>query len=206
MQLIRKYFPDLERVQVGQFEKLLEILPSLNKKVNVISRKDVDFLEERHILHSLSIGMKFRFRNKTSVIDVGTGGGFPGIPLAILYPETRFLLVDSIGKKIRLVQEISETLKLQNVTVLQERMEKLNATADFVISRAVTAFPVLYNWTHHLIKPGDGYRMANGLISLKGGDLDEELGAFKSKVELYPISAWFDESFFYTKMIVYLKK
>ena len=205
MQLIRKYFPDLDQEQSGRFEKLQEIIPAFNRKVNVISRKDVSFLEERHILHSLAIAKKFQFNKNTSVIDVGTGGGFPGIPLAIMFPEVSFTLVDSIGKKIRLVQEIAEALKLQNVTAIQERMENLQHTADFVVSRAVTAFPQLHSWSSKLIKPGLRNPMPNGLISLKGGELKAELEPFKNQVELFPISTWFEESFFYTKMIVYLK-
>ncbi|MEN8226538.1 MAG: 16S rRNA (guanine(527)-N(7))-methyltransferase RsmG [Bacteroidota bacterium] len=206
MHLIRKYFPDLDQEQFRRFEKLLKIIPPLNEKVNIISRKDVISLEERHILHSLAIAKKFSFGQNSSVIDVGTGGGFPGIPLAILFPETRFTLVDSIGKKIRLVQEISEILKLQNVRAIQERMENLKITADFVVSRAVTAFPQLYRWSDKLIKPGLHKSMPNGLISLKGGDLEKELEPFKNRIELFPISTWFEEPFFCSKMIVYLKK
>lgn len=206
MQLIRKYFPDLTSEQSGQFEKLLRILPELNDRVNVISRKDIQGLEERHILHSLSIAKKFSFNRKTSVIDVGTGGGFPGIPLAIVFPETKFTLVDSIGKKIRLVQEIAEVLKLKNVLAISSRMESLDISANFVVSRAVTSFPQLHKWTFKMIGGQQTAAMPNGLISLKGGDLEEELGPFKSQTELYPVSTWFEESFFCTKMIVYLKK
>ena len=137
---------------------------------------------------------------------MGTGGGFPGIPLAIMFPETHFTLVDSIGKKIRLVQEITEALKLQNVTAIQERMENLKHTADFVVSRAVTAFPQLHSRSSKLIRPGLHNPMPNGLISLKGGDLEAELEPFRNRAELFPISTWFEEPFFYTKMIVFLKK
>ncbi len=167
MQLIRKYFPDLDLEQSGQFEKLLKILPELNERVNVISRKDIHSLEERHILHSLSIAKQFNFNSKTSVIDVGTGGGFPGIPLAIVFPETKFTLVDSIGKKIRLVQEITELLKLKNVTAIHDRMESLDTSANFVVSRAVTSFPQLHEWTFKMIRSGQSGAMPNGLISLK---------------------------------------
>jgi 16S rRNA (guanine527-N7)-methyltransferase len=205
MQLIRKYFPDLDHKQARRFEKLLEIIPVLNDKVNIISRKDVSSLEERHILHSLSIAKKFSFDHNTSVIDVGTGGGFPGIPLAIMFPETSFTLVDSIGKKIRLVQEISDELELKNVTTIRDRMENLEQTADFVVSRAVTAFPQLFSWSRNLVNPGRHHTMANGIISLKGGDLHDELQPFGNRAELFPISNWFEESFFYLKMIVYLK-
>ena len=184
---------------------LSEIVPGLNQKVNIISRKDIDHLEERHILHSLSIAKAFSFAPGQSVIDVGTGGGFPGIPLAILFPETSFTLVDSIGKKIKLVKEIASNLDLKNVSVLHQRAETIGRKADFVVSRAVTAFPVLYQWTSPLIRPSRPGQL-NGLISLKGGDLESELSSFTKKVQLFPISAWFEESFFSTKMIVYLKK
>lgn len=206
MQLIRKYFPDLDHKQLGRFEKLLKIIPPLNEKINIISRKDVDSLEERHILHSLAIAKKFNFQQNSTVIDVGTGGGFPGIPLAIMFPHAHFTLVDSIGKKIRLVLEIKEALKLENVTAFQERMEKMDQTADYVVSRAVTSFPQLHSWTSKLINPGSQDNLSNGLISLKGGDLEEELKPFRNLVELFPISSWFEESFFYSKKIVYLKK
>lgn len=206
MILIRKYFPDLDTSQLWQFEKLLEIVPELNKKVNVISRKDVEHLEERHVLHSLSIAKKFSFNTGTLVIDVGTGGGFPGIPLAIMFPDAHFTLADSIGKKIRLVQEVKEALELKNVTTMVERMENLEQTADFVVSRAVTSFPQLHLWCNKLIRPGKRNSMSNGMIALKGGELDSELEPFKKRVELFSVSDWFDEAFFYTKKIVYLKK
>jgi len=206
MDLILKYFPELLPAQLSRYEILLQTLPLLNEKVNVISRKDIASLEERHILHSLSIAKKFSFHPGNKVIDVGTGGGFPGIPLAIMFPETTFTLVDSIGKKIRLVEELCGILDLKNVTPLNQRMENLDMKADFVVSRAVTAFPKLHQWTRKLISPGPSQPLSNGLISLKGGDLDEELKPFKNQVKKFPLSEWFEESFFYTKMIVYLKK
>lgn len=206
MHLIRKYFPDLDASQLRQFEKLLEIVPVLNEKVNIISRKDVAHLEERHILHSLSIAKKISFNAGTSVIDVGTGGGFPGIPLAIIFPDAHFTLADSIGKKIQLVQEAVEALDLKNVKAIRERMENLKQTADFVVSRAVTSFPQLHLWCNKLIRPGKHNSMPNGMFALKGGDLDSELEPFKTRVELFSVSDWFDETFFCTKKIVYLKK
>lgn len=206
MDLILKYFPDLSSQQIKNFETLMRILPLLNQKVNVISRKDIAYLEERHILHSLSIAKLFSFDSGARVLDVGTGGGFPGIPLALMFPEARFTLVDSIGKKISLVEEIVQELKLENVTLLNQRMEELNLKADFVVSRAVTAFPKLHQWTRKLIVPGKTQSMPNGLISLKGGDLDAELMPFKNQAERFPLSSWFEESFFSSKMIVYLKK
>jgi 16S rRNA (guanine527-N7)-methyltransferase len=205
MELIRKYFPLLDTTQERQFSKLIKILPGLNQQVNVISRKDIDHLEERHILHSLSIAKKFPFAPGQSVIDVGTGGGFPGIPLAILFPESSFLLVDSIGKKINMVKEISASLDLKNVSALNQRAETLDKKADFVVSRAVTAFPKLYQWTSPLIKRSRG-EQKRGMIALKGGDLETELSSFQYRVQLFPISQWFEESFFSTKTIVYIKK
>jgi 16S rRNA (guanine527-N7)-methyltransferase len=206
MDLILKYFPELTSQQIKHFEQLMLILPRLNERVNVISRKDIAYLEERHILHSLSIAKLLRFDSKARVLDVGTGGGFPGIPLALMFPEASFTLVDSIRKKISLVSEIVEELNLKNVTPVNQRMEQLNLKADFVVSRAVTAFPKLHLWTQKLIEPGSGQSMPNGLISLKGGDLDKELMPFKQQVKVFPLSSWYEESFFSTKMIVYLKK
>lgn len=206
MDLILKYFPDLLPTQLQRFEQLQSILPRLNSWVNVISRKDIGSLEEKHILHSLGIARKFTFDPGSRVVDVGTGGGFPGIPLAIMFPESRFTLVDSIGKKIRLVEELCEVLDLKNVVPVHQRMEDLDLKADYVVSRAVTAFPRLFQWTRNLLRPGQSGSMPNGLISLKGGDLEEELRPFANRVEQYPLKAWFEEPFFYTKMIVYLKK
>lgn len=206
MDLILKYFPDLSPSQISRFEILLRTLPKLNQRVNVISRKDIESLEERHILHSLAIGKKFRFDPATQVMDVGTGGGFPGIPLAILFPQATFTLVDSIRKKIRLVEELCALMKLKNVIPVNQRMENLDTQADFVVSRAVTSFPRLYSWTQARIRPGLSGSMPNGLISLKGGDLEEELGPFRNRVKQFALSEWFEEPFFCSKVIVYLKK
>jgi 16S rRNA (guanine527-N7)-methyltransferase len=206
MEQILRYFPELSAAQISQYEHLMRILPQLNERVNVISRKDIGALEERHILHSLAIAKKFSFDPGTQVMDVGTGGGFPGIPLAILFPHATFTLVDSIRKKIRLVKELCEALEMKNVIPVNGRMENLDTRADYVVSRAVTAFPRLYQWTHSLIRRGVSGSMPNGLISLKGGDLEDELRPFRKTVKQFPLSEWFEEPFFYSKMIVYLKK
>jgi len=206
MLLIQSYFPDLTPNQIERFRKLLELLPLLNQQVNVVSRRDVGALEERHVLHSLSIVKAFSFHPGSTVLDVGTGGGFPGIPLAIYFPEVSFTLVDSIGKKIRLVGELAEKLRIPNVTPVHSRMEALTRQADFVVSRAVTQFSRLHQWTDPLIRSGHRSNLPNGLIALKGGDLQEELQPYGDRVEVFPISRWFREPFFSSKMIVYLKK
>ena len=206
MELVLKYFSDLNANQISHFEKLNEIIPVLNRKVNVISRQDVIHLEERHILHSLAIARLVQFKAGTCIIDVGTGGGFPGIPLAILFPSCRFLLVDSVGKKIGVVKEVIRKLGLQHVSARQIRVEQVDQKFDFVVSRAVTAFPKLVQWTRSLVKSGGENDLPNGILSLKGGDLGKELAPFQDHVEVHRISNWFDEPFFSTKMIVYLNK
>lgn len=206
MLLIESYFPHIDPIQRERFRKLLEILPRLNQQVNVISRKDIGSLEERHLLHSLAIAKKFSFAAGSAVIDAGTGGGFPGIPLAILFPGVKFTLVDSIGKKIRLVREIVAQLDLENVDPVRARVEHLDVRADYVVTRAVTHMMQLYRWTDHLIVPNRAGDVPCGLISLKGGDLRQEVQPFGERIEIYPISEWFSEPFFSSKMIVFLKK
>lgn len=206
MLLIPSYFPDLTPDQFERFRDLLELLPRLNQQVNVVSRRDVGALEERHVLHSLSIAKAFSFHPGITVLDAGTGGGFPGIPLAICFPEVHFILVDSIGKKIRLVRELAGKLGISNVTPVHSRMEGMTQQADFVVSRAVTQFSRLHQWTDPLIRSGHRSSLPNGLIALKGGALQEELQPYGDRVEIFPISRWFREPFFSTKMIVYLKK
>lgn len=206
MELIRKYFPGINPQQSLQFTRLMEILPRLNEKVNIISRKDTDHLEERHILHSLAIARVFSFGPSSMIIDAGTGGGFPGIPLAVLFPEARFFLVDSTAKKIRMVDEIISYLGLEHVTAIWKRLEELEMEADYVVSRAVAPFRELHDLTKGLIRKGDRENRPNGLITLKGGELDRELAPFRNHVRVYPISDWFTEPFFSGKKIVYLKK
>jgi len=175
MEVIEKYFPHTSPVQKDQFFKLKELYTYWNAKVNVISRKDIDELYMHHVLHSLSIAKFITFLPGTRILDVGTGGGFPGIPLAIMFPATQFALVDSIGKKIRVVENIADTLKLQNVHVFQERAEQLNMEFDFTVSRAVTVLPILINWVKDKIIRNSQHEIPNGILSLKGGDLREEL-------------------------------
>jgi 16S rRNA (guanine527-N7)-methyltransferase len=204
MEIILKYFPEISEEQKRKFLLLQELYEEWNNKINVISRKDIDQLYERHILHSLSIAKVIQFKPDTKILDIGTGGGFPGIPLAILFPECKFHLVDSIGKKIKVVQEISSTLDLKNIKAEQIRAEQIKETYDFIVSRAVTAFPVFYNWVRKKVKQESQNTLKNGILYLKGGDLEEELKKFKSKLNSFEISEFFTESFFETKKIIYL--
>ena len=204
MDILQKYFPDLTEEQNRQFLLLQSLYEEWNNKINVISRKDIDQLYERHVLHSLAIAKIIRFKNKTSILDVGTGGGFPGISLAILFPEYSFHLVDSIGKKINVVQEISLALNLKNITSEQIRAEKIKNQYDFIVSRAVTAFPAFYNWIRTKVKHESKNELKNGILYLKGGKLDEELKDFKSRIRTFEISKFYSESFFETKKIIYM--
>jgi len=200
---ILKYFPELSEKQINQFSLLQDLYQDWNSKINVISRKDIEMLYERHVLHSLAIAKVISFSG-ADILDVGTGGGFPGMPLAIMFPESRFHLVDSIGKKITVVKEIASALQLKNVSVQQIRAEQINANYDFVVSRAVTAFPEFYNWVKNKIKKQSKSTLKNGILYLKGGDLDEELKDFKSRIRIFNISEYFTESFFETKKVIYL--
>jgi len=204
MDIIQKYFPELPAKQLDQLDSLKELYANWNEKINVISRKDIDQLYERHVLHSLAIAKIISFKPTTKILDVGTGGGFPGIPLAIVFPECKFHLVDSIGKKIKVVQEISNSLGLQNIEAEQIRAEKLKNRYDFIVSRAVTAFPAFYNWTRDKVNKDSKNDLKNGILYLKGGDLSEELKKFESKISTYKISEFFNESFFETKKVIYL--
>lgn len=205
MSMLSSHFPKLSDQQLNQFELMTKSLIDWNEKINVISRKDVEHLEERHIIHSLSISKFVTFKPGTKIIDVGTGGGFPGLPLAILFPECKFTLVDSIAKKIRVVNEISEAANLKNVVAYQARAENVNDKFDFVISRAVAAFPKFYGWTKKLIKKESFNDISNGIIYLKGGDLKQELAGFGKRIQITPLNSWFEEEWFEEKSIVYLK-
>lgn len=204
MEQISQYFPNLSARQVEQFTQLQGLYAHWNEQINVISRKDLTNFYERHVLHSLGIAKVYSFQPEEHVLDVGTGGGFPGIPLAILFPETTFVLVDSIGKKIKVVNEVSSALGLTNVQAHHLRAEEVKGTYDFVISRAVTAMPVFVEWVKTKLKKGrtvDGF--SHGILYLKGGDLTEEFKHVPGKFKEYPLSTYFTEEFFETKKVIH---
>ena len=203
MEEILKQFPDLTEIQVGQFRKLESLYNDWNAKINVISRKDIDELYTKHVLHSLAIAKIQKFNAGTYVLDVGTGGGFPGIPLAILFPETRFYLIDIILKKINVVKAIAESLELKNVKAEQIRAENVKGDFDFIVSRAVTNMPDFVSWIKDKIKKVNKHQLSNGILYLKGGDLTEELALFP-KAHQYNISEFFNDKFFETKKVVHL--
>jgi 16S rRNA (guanine527-N7)-methyltransferase len=202
--IIEKYFPDLTATQKAQFSKLGALYAEWNEKINVISRKDIDELYERHVLHSLAIAKFTTFIPGTRILDVGTGGGFPGIPLAILFPDVQFHLVDSIGKKITVVQEVATALGLTNLTAEHNRMEKVKGSYDFVVSRAVAPAKQLYQWTHQLLSKTSENDLDNGWIFLKGGDLRKEMKEGKKPYQMNALSAYFTEPFFETKYVLYV--
>ncbi|NLR94138.1 MULTISPECIES: 16S rRNA (guanine(527)-N(7))-methyltransferase RsmG [Flammeovirga] len=203
--ILLKYFPDLTDVQKHQFSQLQDLYAEWNEKVNVISRKDIENLYERHILHSLSIANVIQFKPGSEILDVGTGGGFPGIPLAIMFPKVKFHLVDSIGKKINVVNEIAKAVGLTNVVAEQVRAEKVDGEYDFVVSRAVTRIDVLYRWVRTKVSHQQGHEWNNGIICLKGGDLTEEFSKLnKKKYKLMDMSDMFEEDFFETKKVAYV--
>ena len=204
MELIIKYFPQLSQRQRKQFAQLGPLYEEWNSKINLISRQDIVHLYEKHILHSLGIAKVLSFKPDTSILDVGTGGGFPGIPLAILFPECHFHLVDSIGKKIKVVQEVAQSLELSNVRAEQIRAEKIQDTYDFIISRAVTDLKEFYGWVHNKINKPYNNKLKNGILYLKGGDLNQELYGAKFKYKIYNLSDYFEEPFFQTKKLVYV--
>tara|TARA_B110000971_G_C19826312_1_gene415774 strand:- start:6 stop:641 length:636 start_codon:yes stop_codon:yes gene_type:complete len=202
-QLIFNYFPNLTQQQQDQFIALEALYQNWNLKINVVSRKDIEELYLRHVLHSLAIAKFISFNPGAQVLDVGTGGGFPGIPLAILFPETQFTLVDAIGKKIKVVQEVVDGLGLENVTAKHQRVEEDNNQYDFVVSRAVAAMPTFMRWIKGRIKKVSEHSIKNGVLYLKGGDLGEELQDYRT-VQIYSLMDYYKEDFFETKKLVYL--
>jgi 16S rRNA (guanine527-N7)-methyltransferase len=203
MEFIQKYFPELTEVQISQFQQLEALYYDWNSKINVISRKDIDQLYVKHVLHSLAIAKIQKFEPGTYVLDVGTGGGFPGIPLAILFPETRFYLIDIILKKINVVKSVAESLELKNVKAEQIRAENVKGDFDFIVSRAVTNMPDFVSWIKDKIKKQQKHELKNGILYLKGGDLRQELASFPNAKE-YNISDFFEDDFFETKKVVHL--
>lgn len=203
MELLEKYFSDLTKDQKNKFANLKDLYKDWNLKINVVSRKDIDELYLRHVLHSLGIAKVQRFLPGSAILDVGTGGGFPGIPLAILHPETNFHLVDSIGKKIKVVNEVVEGLKLKNVHSTNARVEEVPGHYDFIVSRAVAAMPTFVHWTTGKIAKESKHELKNGILYLKGGDLSEELATYK-RAKIYNLQDYFEEDFFETKKVVHL--
>lgn len=202
--IIFRYFPDLAATQKEQFQKLFSLYSEWNEKINVISRKDIDNLYVNHVLHSLGIAKVQTFNPGASILDVGTGGGFPGIPLAILFPNTQFHLVDSIGKKITVVKNVADGLGLKNVRAEQIRAEQIKGDYDFIVSRAVTRLKEFYGWIHRKAKKNSTHHLFNGILYLKGGDLEEELAELKKPYQLVTLSDYFSEEFFETKKVVYV--
>ncbi len=203
MKLIRSYFPSLSETQIAQFEKLEHLYKDWNLKINVVSRKDIDEIYIRHVLHSLGIAKVQAFLPGAKILDVGTGGGFPGIPLAILFPEVQFHLVDSIGKKIKVVEEVRDGLGLENVKVTNARVETVTDQYDFIVSRAVAQMETFVRWVKGKILKNSQHELKNGILYLKGGDLTEELANYRT-AKIYPLSAYFKEGFFDTKSVVHL--
>ena len=207
MEKLFKYFPNLTTKQRKLLSKLPLIYEEWNAMINVISRKDMEYFVERHLLHSLAIAKVIKFKNGTKVLDIGTGGGFPGIPLAILFPQVEFHLIDSIGKKIKVVQDVINRLELKNVTAEQIRAEQINESYDFIVSRAVTALPKFMSWTNNKIKKKKGFNeLPNGILYLKGGEFKDELSEIPQRTTVFPIADFYQEEFFETKFIVHIKR
>ena len=204
VELIFKHFPELSEKQKNQFSKLSELYSFWNDQINVISRKDMDHFYERHVLHSLSISKVQSFKDGSRILDIGTGGGFPGVPLAILFPECQFVLVDSIGKKIKVVNEVCNALEIKNVTTFHTRAEDIKEQFDFIVSRAVTAMPEFLKWVKGKFLTENKNKLRNGILYLKGGDLTEEMRLIKQKPRYNNITNFFDYDFFETKKVVYL--
>lgn len=202
--VILRYFPDISDSQISRFSRLKEIYQIWNRRINVISRKDFDNFYIHHVLHSLAIAKFIHFANGTRILDAGTGGGFPGVPLAIIFPDAEFFLLDSIEKKIRVVSSVADELDLMNVNPIRKRIEEEKGSYDFVVSRAVTAFPEFVKLTGKNIDPGNKNKIRNGIIYLKGGDLSAELGPFIKQIVIRNITDFFSEPYFETKKIIYL--
>lgn len=205
MDILLKYFPDLSAEQIRQFKALKPLYEEWNAQINVISRKDLDDFYERHVLHALGIAKVIQFKSGTEVLDVGTGGGFPGIPLSIFFPEAKFHLVDSIGKKIKVVKAVSESLGLNNVTAEQQRAENVKGKFDFIVSRAVTQAERFVPWVQNKIKKESFNSKANGYLFLKGGELHDEFAPLQRYFEIHDLKKFYSEEFFETKKVVYLK-
>lgn len=203
--ILLKYFPDITAQQQEQFGRLHELYTFWNNQINVISRKDIDLLYERHVLHSLGIAKVMPFLPGETVLDVGTGGGFPGIPLAIMFPQTQFHLVDSIGKKIKVVTEVAQALGLQNLRASHSRAEDIKEKFDFVVSRAVTQLKDFYPWVKGKFNKQSNNKLANGILYLKGGDLTQEIADAGLAVQQFYLKDYFDEDFFETKQVIYVK-
>ncbi len=204
MQLLKKYFPELSKEQIELFTEMEKLYRFWNEKVNLISRKDIDFLEEHHFLHSLAIAKAFIFPDKSTVLDVGTGGGFPGIPLAVYFPNVQFTLMDSIGKKVNVVKEVAQALNLQNVTPIKARSNEYKEQKfDFIVSRAVTTLPKFYTETKHLINKNSKFKDF-GIFYLKGGDFFDELKPFHN-TQLFALKDYFIEDYFYQKFVVHIE-
>lgn len=204
MQIIEKYFPDIHTKQKEQLAALQDVYAYWNERINLISRKDIENLYERHILHSLSIAKVIDFVPNTKILDVGTGGGFPGIPLAIMFPQIKLHLIDSVGKKIKVVEAVTEALKLTNVSYEQIRAEDVKDQFDFVVSRAVTQLPEFTKWVRGKIRKKSFNKLTNGIIYLKGGDVLEEIIGIGKKYKIFEIEELFEEEFFKSKKIIYL--
>jgi 16S rRNA (guanine527-N7)-methyltransferase len=204
IEILSKYFPDLTGQQMEQFGRLSSLYTEWNAQINVISRKDIEQLYERHVLHSLAIAKVIRFKPATTILDVGTGGGFPGIPLAIFFPETSFMLIDSIGKKIKVVNEVASALNLQNVNAEHVRVEDLKLKFDFVVSRAVTAFPRFVSMVKSKIASQSNNELPNGILYLKGGDFEEEINPCRNQISIYELKDYFQEEFFETKRLIHM--
>ncbi len=203
--LIKKYFPKLDENSLEKLEKLKEVYANWNAQINVVSRKDFDNFVVQHVIHSLAISKIHSFKDGLDILDVGTGGGFPGLPLAIMFPECNFTLVDSIGKKIKVVKEVCEELQIKNIEAINDRAENINKKFDFVVSRAVTAMPIFLPWVRKKFKSKSVDSLPNGILYLKGGDLIEEMSPVEQYYKIHDLKKFFDEEWFDTKKVVYVK-